>query len=110
MEDKELLDAFNEKYRTENNGPETLHVSERKLEIIKSVCRRAHGEEFAKKCVNRIKANRYINKAQYYFGLHYKADLMPEGNDEYLKLMEKSGLRWFKKFKLKNYSEKGRGK
>lgn len=110
MEDKKLMDAFNEKYRTANAYPQRLPISEKRLETITSVCRRTYGEKFAKKCVNRIKADGYINMAQYYFGLHYKADVMPEGNDNYLKLMEKSGLKWFKKVKLKTNSEKARGK
>lgn len=110
MENKELLDAFNEKYRTENNSPWKLRTSKKRLETIESVCRRSRGEEFAKKCDNRIKTNGYVNRAQYYFWLHYKADIMPEGNDEYIKLMEKSGLKLFKKFKLKIDSEKERGK
>jgi nitroreductase len=98
LEDQELLDAFNEKYRTENAHSQKLPTSPERMETIMNVCRRTHGEEFAKKCAQRIQNKGYINMAQYYFGLHYKADVMPEGNDNYLKLMEKSGLKWFKKY------------
>jgi len=62
------------------------------------VCRAVKGEEFAQKCAAIINANGYINMAQHYFGLHYRADVMPQGNDNYLKLMEKSGFKWFKKY------------
>lgn len=93
MQDQELLDAFNEKYRGEKVG-----IAEERLETIMKVCRQVHGEEFAKKCADRIKANGYVNRAQHYFGLHYRADLMPEGNDNYLRLMEESGFKWFKKY------------
>jgi hypothetical protein len=36
--------------------------------------------------------------AQYYFGLHYKADTMPLTNDKVIRLMERSGFKWFKKY------------
>jgi nitroreductase len=93
MEDRELLDAYNEKYENVK-----LETTEERLEKILKVCREVHGEEFAKKCADRIKANGYINRAQHYFGIHYRADLMPDGNDEYLRLMEEFGFCWFKKY------------
>ena len=94
MKDKELLDVFNKKYE----GQE-LPVSEKRLETIMKVCRTVRGEEFAEKCASKIRANGHINRAQHYFGLHYRADLMPKGNDEYLKIMEESGFNWFKKYR-----------
>jgi nitroreductase len=93
MEDRELLNAYNEKY-----GSWKLEITEERLEKILKVCREVHGEEFAKKCADRVKADGYINRAQHYFGIHYRADLMPDGNDDYLKLMEESGFCWFKKY------------
>jgi hypothetical protein len=45
-----------------------------------------------------MKTDGFVNRAQHYFGLHYRADLMPEGNDQYLKIMEESGFNWFKKY------------
>ena len=96
--DQELLDAFNGKYRTEDARSQTLPVTEERLKTILTVCRKTFGEAFAKKCEQRIKKNGYINMAQYYFGLHYKADIMPLGNDEFLRLMESSGLKLFKKY------------
>ncbi len=47
-----------------------------------------------------LKKNGYINSVQRYFGLHYRADLMPKDNDTFLKLMEKFGFNWFKKYHL----------
>jgi nitroreductase len=99
MKDRELIAVFNEKYRTEDARSQKLPLSEEKLKTITNVCRRTHGENFAKKCAQRIRANGYINIAQYYFGLHYKADTMPLTNDKCLRLMEKSGFKWFKKYK-----------
>jgi len=108
MEDQELTDAFNEKYREETRQSEKLGINQKRLKTIMKVCRQVHGEEFAKKCASRIKANGYINVAQYYFGLHYRADEMPEGNDNYLKLMEESGFKWFKKYNATSAVERAR--
>ena len=92
-EDEKLLDAFNKKYPGFK-----VEITEERLKTIGKVCRRVHGEEFARKCLNKIKENGYINTVQLYFGLHYRADLMPEGNDEYLQIMEDFGFNWFKKY------------
>jgi FMN reductase [NAD(P)H] len=93
IEDHQLLTAYNEKYRDTQ-----LPVTEERLEALLKVCRVCHGEEFASKCAGKVKENGFINRAQRYFGLHYKADLMPEGNHEYLRLMEEFGFNWFKKY------------
>jgi hypothetical protein len=45
-----------------------------------------------------MKADGFVNPAQIYFGLHYRADLMPEANDQYLRIMDESGFNWFKKY------------
>jgi nitroreductase len=99
MEDNRLLAVYNEKYRDTQ-----LPVTEERLEALLKVCRIVHGEEFALRCAERVKKNGFINRAQRYFGLHYRADLMPEGNDEYLRLMEKSGFNWFKKYQSSTIS------
>jgi len=94
MEDQELLDVFNKKY------PDLrVEITKERLETISRVCRKVHGEKFAKACIEKIKANGYINAVQRYFGLHYCADSMPEDNDTYLRLMEEFGFNWFKKYK-----------
>jgi len=93
IEDQKLIDAYKEKYHDYK-----LEITEERLEMILKVCQQVHGEELAKKCAERIKANGYINRAQHYFGLHYPADLMPDGNDDYLRLMEEFGFNWFKKY------------
>lgn len=93
IEDQNLRDSFNEKY------PDLkVQITEERLQKISEVCRKVHGEEFARKCIERIKKSGYINPVQRYFGLHYCADEMPEVNDEYLKLMEEFGFNWFKKY------------
>jgi len=97
LEDGELLEAYREKYR----GPRDdrrIEITEERLNTIRRVCNKVHGEGFAERCIERIKENGYINPVQRYFGLHYRADRMPEGNLEYLRLMEESGFDWLKEY------------
>lgn len=93
MEDEQLLATYAKKYKSTR-----LPMTRERLETLLKVCREVNGEEFAEKCDKNVKAKGFINRAQYYFGLHYRADLMPVGNDEYLTLMEKFGFKWFKKY------------
>jgi len=99
LKDQELIDVYDQKYSDEKRRVAKLGISEERLGTIMKVCRATNGAEFAEKCAARIKANGYINMAQHYFGLHYRADVMPQGNDNYLRLMEESGFKWFKKYK-----------
>ena len=96
MEDRQLQAAYDKKYKNAR-----LSITQERLETLLKVCRRVHGEEFAEKCATYVKASGFINRAQYYFGLHYRADLMPAGNDKYLKLMEGFGFNWFKRYQPK---------
>jgi len=93
MEDQELLDAFNEKYPGQK-----VQITEERLETISEVCREVHGEEFARRCVERVKETGYITPVQRYFSLHYRADAMPKGNDTYLGLVEEFGFDWLKTY------------
>ena len=95
--DEELLDAFNEKYAGRDSR--RVEITEERLETIKDVCLKVHDEDFAERCVEKVKENGYFSAVQRYFGLHYRADLMPTGNSKYLKAMEDSGFDWFKEFK-----------
>jgi nitroreductase len=90
----ELIKALDEKHINRQR-----EITGKNLKKITDVCRKVKGEEFARKCANKIKDQGYINAAQYYFGLHYCADSMPAGNDTYLKIMEEFGFNWFKKYK-----------
>jgi FMN reductase [NAD(P)H] len=93
VEDQKLIEAFNEKY------PDLkVEITEERLETIAEVCKKIHGKEFAKKCVEKIKKNGYINPIQRYFGLHYRADIMSKDNDMYLEIMKRFGFSWFKKY------------
>lgn len=95
MKDDELLKVFARKHPEQR-----VKISERKLEKIERVCREASGEEFANKCIQKIEEQGYINPVQHYFGLHYIANKMPGGNQEYLDIMEKFGFNWFREYKI----------
>ena len=97
MSDEEILRAFKEKY----SGHKT-EITEENINTIEEVCREVHGEEFAKQCIEKIKENGFISQVQRYFGLHYTANEMPLGNENYLKMFEEAGFSWFKDFKPEN--------
>ena len=95
LEDRRLLSAYDKKYKDMK-----LPLTNARLEKILKVCRIVHGREFEEKCAEKMKTDGFVNVAQHYFGHHYRADLMPQGNDQYLKIMEESGFNWFKKYSL----------
>ena len=82
----------------ERENHRQLELTDDRLNKIKEVCTRAHGEAFAKHCVETIKSNGHINRIQHCFGLHYEADEMPRGNLEFLVILEKMGFDWFKEW------------
>lgn len=91
MTDQDLVAAFDRKYpglRVEATPERKHHIAE--------VCRKVHDEAYAIRCLARIEADGFINPAQRYFGLHYGADEMPEGNAEFVRLTEEFGFRWFR--------------
>ncbi len=91
--DSELLEAFAAKYKGT-----TFDIADDLLEKISRACRAAGGEALERECLERIRREGRIRMAQRYFGTHYVADEMPEGNDEYLAIFEEFGFDWFKKF------------
>jgi FMN reductase [NAD(P)H] len=93
LEDEELLAAFEDKYPGHR-----VEITESRLAEIAEVCRQVHGAEHAAACLRRIEQNGYIRPVQRYFGLHYRANLMPEGNDEYLALMRERSFEWFQRW------------
>lgn len=95
LADQELLEAFELKYPDHR-----VEITPERLERIASVCQRVDGEAFAERCLQRIQEVGYITPVQRYFGLHYRADRMPLGNEEYLELMEQFGFDWFKEYHL----------
>ena len=94
--DDELLRAFNAKYA--GPGSRRVEITEERIETIRRVCVEVHGEDFARRCVEKVRENGFISSIQRYFGLHYRADGMPRDNLEYLEMMEEFGFGWFKEF------------
>lgn len=115
--DEELLEAFHRKYPPEESvvinkskldsasSPKgasgsseiPVAITESKIETFRNVCKTVVDEEFADACVAEIMKKGFINRVQRYFGLHYVADEMSKGNEEYLKIMEEFGFGWFKR-------------
>lgn len=93
LEDDRLLELFEEKYPGVKYS-----ASPENMEKIRKVCTYVGGEEIAEKCLKKIKEQVYINQVQRYFGLHYAASEMPLQNEEFLRIMEEFGFKWFKKY------------
>ena len=91
--DAELLRAFDEKYPDRR-----VEITLERLGAIRDVCLAVHGEAFAERCIRTIQTNGCIRAAQHYFGLHYRADVMPEGNEALVAQTEEFGFGWFRKF------------
>ncbi|TYB85421.1 MAG: hypothetical protein FXF54_11735 [Kosmotoga sp.] len=87
--DEELKKAVKAKY--ENRKFQVSEDDER-IDRIKEVCEKAHGKEFADEVVQEIKKNGYISTFQYRFGLHYRADQMPEVNEDLIELIKEYGF------------------
>lgn len=96
LTDAALLKAFDDKY------PDVrIELTPDRLKRFQNVCLKVGGKRFADNCVAKAKEQGYINPVQRYFGLHYVADLMVQGNGRFLKQFEAFGFGWFRDFKLK---------
>ncbi len=87
LPDDELRAVFNEKY----NNAEIEALAER-VAVLEKVVRRVHGDPEAEKAVRGIEERGFITMAQRYFGLHYRADLMPVFNESILKSLKDAGF------------------
>jgi len=94
LDESRLKEIFDKKYHHAK-----IEMTRERLERIRKVCQKVHGKAFAEKCVSNIEEKGYINIAQRYFGLHYSADIMPDGNDAFLAAMKEFGFSWFEKYK-----------
>jgi FMN reductase [NAD(P)H] len=90
LDDDELLAAYERKYPGYR-----VELTDERVAQVEEVCRQVHGSDYAKQCRQRIEEQGYISAVQRYFGLHYRANEMPQGNDEYLALMRERGFNWF---------------
>ncbi len=87
--DQELKKAVEDKY---DNQKFQVSEDDERIDRIKEVCEKAHGKEFANEVVEEIKDKGYISTFQYRFGLHYRADQMPEVNEDLIKLIKEYGF------------------
>ncbi|MEA1980729.1 MAG: nitroreductase family protein [candidate division Zixibacteria bacterium] len=90
--DEIIKDAYNKKYQQMK-----VDINDERMTQMKIVCNKVHDREFAEKCKNKILENGYISPVQRYFGLHYRADELPENNEQFIKAIEQLGFNWFKK-------------
>jgi FMN reductase [NAD(P)H] len=93
LSNEDLVVAYDEKYRSPK-----IEITPERLEQLERVCRRTGGQALADECLARVREAGYINMAQRYFGLHYEADFMPVGNDDYVRILEESGFDWFRRW------------
>ena len=96
LSDEALLEAYHRKY-----GDKGFQINEKRLETLEQVCREAHGEEFARRCLTHVQEVGIISPAIHRFGLHYMANEMPLNNPEFLKTLEDFGFFWMKPFEKK---------
>ena len=92
LSDDDLRAVYNAKYPDSKR-----EITDERLATIANVCREVHGEEFAQKWIERINQQGYINVVQNYFGLHYRADLMPHRNADFLDIMREYGFEWMER-------------
>ncbi len=89
--DEELLKAFSEKYERIE-----VKVSDERLKLAEEVYKNLFGEDKAKFLIEKIRSAGNFNPAQYYFLLHYRADIMCRGNSIFVKMLEKAGFNFLK--------------
>lgn len=92
--DEELLQAFQEKYNDMK-----VPLGDDRLDTYRQVCEKVSGAAAAEAMVAIVKEQGYFNPVQRYFGLHYRADEMPEGNDVFMKVVREAGFSWFDPWK-----------
>jgi FMN reductase [NAD(P)H] len=96
LPDAALLKAFEDKHPGFK-----LEITPQRSTQFEKACTKAGGKVFAAKCLARVKRQGHFNMAQLYFGLHYRADSMPDSNARFMRQIEKQGFGWFRPFKVK---------
>lgn len=88
--DDELFAAYSEKYRGFRK-----EISEEAMKTLYEACSEVHGRRFAERTAKAVKRSGYINRAQVYFGLNYRADKMLSNTPKQFKVLSKAGLSCF---------------
>jgi len=94
MPDEELLAVFRDKYPL----AAPIEATPERLETFKEVCDSVGGQEFAARCMDRVRRTGGFNMVQRYFGLHYTANRMPRDNTAFLETLEEAGFNWFQEY------------
>jgi len=97
LDAEELKRLYSEKYPDMK-----VTITDRKLKTIRKVCTTVHGKQFADKCLKKIESTGFINPVQRYFGLHYRADQMPDMNKIFMDWIGDCGFHWFKEVQPEN--------
>ena len=92
LPDWELIEALDAKHGDQ------IRITDERLESIRKVVRAVHGDDFAEKCLAKIRENGYISMVQYLYGLAYVADEGVRNNERYLRLLKDAGFDWFEPF------------
>jgi nitroreductase len=90
LPDEDLLLAFEDKYPDMR-----IPLSEERLDTFRQVCEKVTDPTTAAVMMASVLDQGYFNPVQRYFGLHYSADFMPDGNDGFLKRIRDAGFSWF---------------
>jgi nitroreductase len=87
LPDKELVAAYDEKY-----DHAQIEALPERVATIEKVARRVHGDAEAERVIGEIRRRGFITMAQRYFGLHYRADLLPVFNESILESLKDAGF------------------
>jgi FMN reductase [NAD(P)H] len=98
LSDDKLQLAYEAKYPVRDRPEVQMEATPEPLAKIEQTCRAVHGDAFAARCLRYIGDIGYIPIAHRYFGLHYRANEMPVGNDEFLQTIREAGFGWFDKW------------
>ncbi|MEG0289811.1 MAG: nitroreductase family protein [Erysipelotrichaceae bacterium] len=87
--DEEVKAMYDKKYANCDRP-----LNQRMKDNIVKVAQKVNGEAYANECLAEMERTNVVNYAQYRFGLHYCADEMLEGRDEFVALLKKQGIDW----------------
>lgn len=90
-DDEEIKAMYFKKY-----GEVKYPLNDRTRDKVYQTILKVNGEQQAMKAMQMMDENGYINAAQYRFGLHYVADEMLVGRDEFVKALHRQGIDWIK--------------
>ncbi|KYH30509.1 NADPH-flavin oxidoreductase [Clostridium tepidiprofundi DSM 19306] len=91
---KDLPIEIIKEFHSEKYNHKKYPISESNLSEIREVAKDIGGKEYADEMMKKIQEKGYINMAQRYFGLHYKANWSCIGNKAFIKTLLSYGFTW----------------